>query len=313
MATPANKRDPFPDMISVVIPTFNDSEQLAFCLDRLEQQDRADLIEEIWVVDNGSREPPAEICARHAKVRLLSEATPGPGPARTTGARRATQPILAFIDSDCFADPEWAAAIAAHFERPDAAEIIGGDVRIHLTGERMTGLEAFESVFGYRFALYVRRDKFCGTGNMAVRRDIFERVGPFAGMGVAEDRDWGQRATAMGYVVAYEPRMKVATPARRSFAELTRKWDRHIHHDFEEMPPGIASRIKWFIKSVAMAASPLIDGFRLLLSPRLRGFSNRMRGIACLTRIRLYRSAKMLSLLAMHDARAAGEHWRKVG
>ena len=199
--------------ISVVIPHHNDP-GLGACLDALAGQ-RADGVPfEILVVDNGSEALPSEVCAAHPGVRLLSEATPGPGPARSHGAANARAPLIAFIDADCRADPGWIAAIAAAFADP-ATEIVGGDVRIApVAPERMTVIEAYESVFGYRQKLYIERDHYAATCNMAVRRAIFAAVGPFAGIGTAEDMDWGRRATAMGYRHGYLPGMRVRTPAQ---------------------------------------------------------------------------------------------------
>jgi len=47
-----------------------------------------------------------------------------------------------------------------------------------------------------------------------VKRSVLETVGPFAGLEKAEDRDWGRRATAMGYEITYVPQMRVYHPAR---------------------------------------------------------------------------------------------------
>ena len=145
---------------------------------------------------------------------------------------------------------------------------------------RMTVVEAYESVFGYRIRLYIERDRYTGTGNMAVRREIFAAVGPFAGIGVAEDMDWGRRATAMGYRHAYVPEMRVRTPARRDFAELARKWDRHIAHFYAENRARPAARLRWLARAALVAASPLGEAVRIARSDRLAGPGNRARALA---------------------------------
>jgi len=73
--------------------------------------------------------------------------------------------------------------------------VVGGDVRIAVANpRRLTHLEAYESIFAYRQQEYIETMGFSGTGNLAVGREDFERIGPFAGIEVAEDRDWGRRA-----------------------------------------------------------------------------------------------------------------------
>ena len=224
--------------ISVVVPHLNQPEALRACLAALAAQRAEGVGVETIVVDNGSTVPPAALCAGFG-VRLEAEATPGPGPARSRGAALATGDVLAFIDADCTAEPGWIAGIAAHFAGPDPADVIGGAVRIAPRDpDRLTVIEAFESVFSYRMRLFIARDRYTATCNMAVRRAVFEAVGPFVGIAVAEDVDWGQRASARGYRLAYVPEVRVATRARASFAELARKWDRHIAHDFAVVPPG---------------------------------------------------------------------------
>ena len=298
--------------ISVVIPHFNNDAGLARCLEAITAQDYpADKVE-ILVIDNGSAQLPVAVCSRFPSVTLAEEKTPGPGPARSKGAAMARAPILAFIDSDCLAQPGWLAAIAAHFSQDDAADIIGGDVGIAVQGEKMTAIEAYESVFGYRMKLYIERDHYAATCNMAVRRSVFQAVGPFGGLGMAEDMDWGRRAHALGHRIAFVQDMRILTPARSDFAELTRKWDRHIGHDFAALGGDLAGKLKWVARSLALAISPVREIPRIVASDRLNGPVSRLSCGLMTTRIRSYRCAKMLSLLlGSADADGMAARWRK--
>jgi glycosyltransferase involved in cell wall biosynthesis len=300
-----------PPRLSVVIPTYNDHEALEGVLAALAAQAGEGVSFEVIVVDNGSEVLPTEACRRFPGVRLLSEPTPGPGPARNRGAAAARGDIIGFVDADCRPDPGWIRAIAEAFADP-STEIIGGDVRIAPADPaRMTVVEAYESVFGYRIRLYIERDRYTGSGNMAVKREIFAAVGPFAGIGVAEDMDWGRRATAQGYRHAYVPEMRVRTPARRDFAELARKWDRHIAHFYAENRSRPAARLRWLGLTALVAVSPFGEALRIARSDRLAGAGNRARALVGVTRLRLYRAGRMLGLAFGHDpARLAGG-WRE--
>ena len=300
-----------PPRISVVIPHHND-EALGGCLAALAAQQGEGIPFEIIVVDNGSDMPPIETCAGFPGVRLLSEATPGPGPARSHGAANARGAIVAFIDADCRADPGWIAAIDRAFGDP-ATQIVGGDVRIAPEDPgRMTVVEAYESVFGYRQKLYIERDGYAATCNMAVRREIFLAVGPFAGIGIAEDMDWGRRATALGYRHGYLPAMRVRTPARRDFAELARKWDRHIAHFYAENRARPAAQLRWLARAALIAASPLGETVTIARSDRLARAGDRGRALAGVTRLRLYRAGQMLRLALGADAARLAGGWRET-
>ena len=106
---------PVPYRVSVIIPHFNMPAALERCLISIEAQ-TFDGAVEIIVVDNGSRQMPANVVDTHPGVILLSEPTPGPGPARNAGVAVARAPVLAFIDADCRAgDGGLKAAVEAVF------------------------------------------------------------------------------------------------------------------------------------------------------------------------------------------------------
>ena len=296
-------------LISVVIPHLNQPEMLARCLASLQAGQRQ--AEEIIVVDNGSASPPTALCAAHPGVTLLQEPGPGPGPARNRGIQAARGDVLAFIDADCLAAPDWLAEAAAAMADPQVA-ILGGDVRIaYANPARLTLLEAYESIYAYRMDRYIAREGFTGTGNLVVRRGVLDDVGPFAGIGVAEDRDWGQRATARGYAIRYVAGMKVYHPARARFDELFRKWDRHMAHDFVLARAHRAGRVRWVLKLLAMAVSPLAELPRILLSDRITGLRARGLAFAALLRIRLYRTSRMAWLLAGGSPEHLADRWNR--
>lgn len=220
--------------------------------------------------------------------------------------------ILAFIDADCIANQDWLESIANRFSEIKDSSILGGDVRIAIRDPRcITDLEAYESVFAYRQAEYIAEHGFSGTGNLAMSRDVFEKVGPFPGINVAEDRAWGRRAIARGYRVVYVQEMIVYHPARQSFQELTSKWSRHIIHDFQEIKQAGRSKASWIARALVVAASPLVDAYKILISKRISGTRARMLGVCVLVRIRLWRSMYMLRLLARAHRNEVEVSWNQ--
>src|SRR3546814_11211793 len=107
----------------------------------------------------------------------------------------------------------------------------------------------------YRQKLYITKKHFSGTGNLAFWKSDFARIGPFAGITVAEDMDWGRRARAAGMKLAYNPQMLVYHPARTSVAELERKWSRHIANEREKSRGGNEPVLEWTARSHAVVLS----------------------------------------------------------
>jgi glycosyltransferase involved in cell wall biosynthesis len=189
-------------LISVVIPHFNQEGHLLTCLERLQEQEGYSADVEIIVVDNGSTNLPDKIVAAFPGVQLLSETTPGPGPARNRGVVSARGDVLAFIDADCHADQRWLSVIETAFSDP-ATQIIGGDVRVgYAIPGRPSFIEPYEAIYSYRNHEHIA-EGYSGTGNLAMRAEILRHVGPFAGIEVAEDQDWGLRAGTLGYQTHY--------------------------------------------------------------------------------------------------------------
>ncbi len=116
--------------VSVVIPTCNRRAILQRCLDALAAQSYDDY--EVIVVDDCSTDDTPEFLARFAdqhsdlKLRCLrNEHHAGANPSRNRGIEIATGELVAFLDSDCIADPDWIANLAAGFQTDRVAAVTG--------------------------------------------------------------------------------------------------------------------------------------------------------------------------------------------
>lgn len=288
--------------ISVIIPHLNQPQMLARCLRSL--RDGTLQADEIIVVDNGSDVPPD--VPDH--VTLLYEMTPGPGPARNLGVAASTGDVLAFIDADCLARFDWLEQAAKAIMQ---AKILGGDVRIgYVDSGKLSILEAYESIYAYRMERYIAEEDFTGTGNLIVKRTVLDTVGPFAGLDKAEDRDWGRRAVGMGFAITYVPQMRVYHPARRTFAELYQKWDRQLAHEYGLIDDG-AARLRWLVKTLVMALSPLAEIPRISVSDRVPHAWNKVQAFAALCLIRLYRTGRMVDLMLRGRPERLAAKWNR--
>jgi GT2 family glycosyltransferase len=296
--------------VSVIVAHLNQPELLRGLLETLFAQDFDMGRAEVIVIDNGSRALPHAAIAGFPGVRLAEEALPGPGPARNRGIGLARAPIVACTDADCRVARNWLPTILASFADDPDLEVLGGDIRMmtEVPGDP-TPAEAYECVYAYRQRDYIERQGFSVTANLAFRREVFDRVGPFAGIAVAEDMDWGHRATAMGIRIRYSPDMVVQHPARRSMAELRAKWDRNISHHFEVRARGASGKARWVMTALALAASVPAELPRIATTDRLPGLRARRQAALGMADLRLYRARAMFA--ALRGARDGNLGWNR--
>jgi GT2 family glycosyltransferase len=288
---------------SVIVPHLNTPELLVRCLQAVAAQRLAQGWFEILVVDNGSRLPLDSIRAAWPGVRFLLETEPGPGPARNLGVRHARADILAFADADVRVAPGWLeAGLAAIGDDP--LGLVGGDVRIEVRDpRRLTGVEAFESVFSFRQRDYVRRKHYSVTASLIMTRAVFEAAGPFDGIDQPEDRAFGERAWRLGIRTRFAPAMRALHPARRDLADMRRKWARLSAQAWSAHREAGGSRLAWQARACAVALSGPVHAPRMLVSGRVSGLGNRLRGLTFLLAIRWARALDMLALAG--EARSA--------
>ena len=109
---------------SVVVPAFNEADDLPATLRSLQEQDFPGSYEVI-VVDNGSQDETAKIAERHG-VRVLHETRPGVCAARQCGTDGAAGEIVVSTDADTVHPPQWLSRIDAQLRaHPEAVAVAG--------------------------------------------------------------------------------------------------------------------------------------------------------------------------------------------
>jgi glycosyltransferase involved in cell wall biosynthesis len=273
--------------ISVIIPHYNDIAALDLCLSSVTRQTAPADSFEIVVADNMS--PIGEDAVRAAiagRARLVLATERGAGPARNAAVRESRGEILAFIDADCIAEPDW---LAAGVRALDQHDVVGGHVFIHIGHDRpLSSAEAFEAVFAFDFKNYVERKGFTGAGNMFCRRSVFDATGPFR-VGMSEDLEWSRRATAAGFTLGYAADARVGHPPRRNWAELRHKWLRIQAETFALKPPTLVNRLRFLARGWLMPLSIIAHASRIFTSSALQRDADRWAALRGLTRLRMWR------------------------
>lgn len=213
--------------ISVIVPAYNDHQLLPLCLDALERQSYPAECYEVIVVDNGSRPPLDEIVSSFRHAVLIRESKRGSYAARNAGIATARGDYLAFTDSDCIPEPDWLEKGVSYLRKSPDCGLVGGRVEVFPATDRPTGVELFEMVYAFQVDVYIRQKHYAPTCNLFTIRAVFDRVGLFdAELPSGGDTEWGQRVYAAGYSQIYAQDVAIRHPARRTLAELTKKYKR---------------------------------------------------------------------------------------
>lgn len=254
--------------ITVVVPVRDRPAELAGCLESVARV-RYPGSMEVLVVDDASEEP-VTVPVGVRLVRLPRSV--GPGSARNAGAAACGTELLAFLDSDCVAEPNWLDTLVPELADP-AVAAAGG--RILPAAER-GWLERYEAVrspldlgSGPASARPQAPVPYLVTASLVVRRGAFEAVGGFdPALRCGEDVDLCYRLSAAGHRLVYRPASQVrhwhrATPL--AFARTRATYATTEAPLLRRHPGGR----RWLGFSPGIAAAAVGALGALLSSPRL--------------------------------------------
>lgn len=220
---------------SVVVCTRGRPLQLARCLASLAGQRG---LRELLVVENGRSTAATAALAAEAGARYLAEPRIGSGPARNRGLLAVGSEVVAYVDDDCEAEPDWLEALLRPFGAADVHAVAGQVVPLALATPSERLFERYlpfskgslRRSFGpgparYPFPLNANE---MGTGaNMAFRSATLRRLGGFVDALSAggparggEDIQAFYAVLRAGHRLVYEPAARVRHPHPASPAAL---------------------------------------------------------------------------------------------
>jgi len=163
---------------SVIIPSYQSAETIAACLTTVLNQDVGEPFE-VLVADSGTDATADVIRRDFPAVHLLKSTTRlDPALARNWAAQAASGAILAFIDSDCEAEPDWLRRLCAVLDG-QSYDGVGGAVR-PVAGSNATAWAGYFCEFREFMPGGPAADAtYLTINNAAYRRDIFWRAGGF--------------------------------------------------------------------------------------------------------------------------------------
>lgn len=222
--------------VSIIIPTYNNSNMLASTLTAFEQVDFPE-DSELIVVDNRSTDDTAEIVrlfSERLPIRYAFEGKQGVSSAKNMGIRMAKGDLLIFTDDDVRPVPKWIAEYVSAYRKKSNGFFWGGPIESEFQGplpdERLLKL-APSSVKGLDFGSKVRfleQNEWFVSANMALPSHIIKEVGGYdttlglnatAGKALGgEESELQRRIKSAGYKGLYLPRASIrhVVPARKA-------------------------------------------------------------------------------------------------
>jgi len=171
---------------SVIIPAYNEEKYIARCLHSISGLKKpVGCSFEVIVVNNASTDRTAETAhAALPEARIINEPKKGLTRAYNRGAREARGEILFFVDADMILSPSHLEKIAEEFKRDPRLAVLSGPYRYKDAGFFGDFATRFVYLFfampaEFIFVRLLNVGASMASGNSAVRRSIFEKLGGF--------------------------------------------------------------------------------------------------------------------------------------
>ena len=157
--------------ISVVIPAFNEEKLLGKCLESLQKQIEKPF--EIIVVDNNSTDKTAEI-AKQFGAKVITEKQQGISYARNAGFNATRGEIIARLDADTEAFPNWILRIRKDIETDNKDAVTGP--AYYTDPSSKLRFSHLVSAYYFQFLKLIYKNYMLFGPNMALKRALWEKV-----------------------------------------------------------------------------------------------------------------------------------------
>lgn len=200
----------------VVVATYRRPDYVRTCLDHLRAQTVAP--KRIVVVDASPDDETRAVVSEFDGVEYRRNDL-GIGTlaaSRAIGSNDATEDVVAFIDDDAYAEPEWLERLLAAYDLPNVGAV-GGRARMNRAGEEQEGIDRIGRFlkngrlvgnFAADPGRTVEADHMLGA-NMSVRTDVLRSFGGihdyYPGTCLREDSDLAFRVKRSGHRILYAP------------------------------------------------------------------------------------------------------------
>jgi rSAM/selenodomain-associated transferase 2/rSAM/selenodomain-associated transferase 1 len=162
------------DRISVIIPTLNEADNIAFAIESAKTGTNVEII----VADAGSEDGTAEV-VRALGVEVI-RLSPGRAEQQNSGAARATGGILLFLHGDCTLPRDFDRDIRRALARPG---VVAGGFHLRIDMDHW-GIRTIEALGNWRSRVWGLP---YGDQGLFLRKTLFDEIGGFPDMEIMED------------------------------------------------------------------------------------------------------------------------------
>jgi GT2 family glycosyltransferase len=164
--------------LSVVIPSYKSDATLARCLQSVLEAAREQRFP-IIVVDSSPTPIPDDFKSRYPQVQFIQSATQlFAGAARNVGAKKVSSEWICFLDSDCLWVSDWLRVADDALRNHASAQALIGQIRYEKPSSSVDF--ALHLMEFHEFTSTKKwHPRFVCSGNLLIRRKLFERIGGF--------------------------------------------------------------------------------------------------------------------------------------
>ena len=294
-----------PPSVSVIIPARGPAPGLEACLQALGGQTLGPL--EVIVVDNGVEGGVDRIREALPRARVVLAEREGSYAARNAGLREASGTVMAFTDADCVPAPGWLEEALRALAQ--GVDMVAGEVEVTAAPREIRSpAEVLELTLAFPQETYVRKQGFGVTANLVVRRRVFSIAGLFReNLLSGGDFEWGRRARAAGFSLAFHPGALVRHPARIEARELEEKERRVTRGICQLVRMGDYGAGQFLRMALWTLSPPLGSTWTLLRDTELGPLGLRVRAAGLLCRLRWIRLRTLMDCSEEGRVRAVGE------
>lgn len=251
-------------MFTIVIPLFNKEKYIRRTIDSVLSQDFGDF--EIIIVNDGSTDDSVTQIQgiTDSRLRLINQANQGVGAARNTGISNASTDWIALLD----ADDVWASNHLSELRNiikdfPSSGMVATQHLSIDTDSikplVRMDSEDAIRSIDYFLEAS--KNSAVVWTSSVAIRKDVFEKIGGFNNKKMGEDLEYWARI-ALSYPIAISE--KVTSYYSRGTGGTTESFARNKFRKIKslnDISPPITLLIERASNDPSILENPIIKAY----------------------------------------------------